>query len=117
MMWALLLLLMLLYRRLQQGRRHSLILKTNALLLRRPPLHKLGLSLQLCLLSLYILKRLSLLRIDRRIARLALQLLDFGERYWHARGRLIDRLYRRESPHISAPVGTSVNTYESGCVG
>ena len=32
---------LLLYRWLQQGRRHSLILKTNALLLRRPPLHKL----------------------------------------------------------------------------
>ena len=68
----LLLFLLLLYRLLQQGRCYSLILKTNALLLRRPPLHELGLSLQLRLLSLYIPKRLSLLRIDRRIARLAL---------------------------------------------
>ena len=87
--------LLLLYRRLQQGRRHSLILKANALLLRRPPLHKLGLSLQLCLLSLYIPKRLSLIRLDRGTARLALQLLDVGEGDRHARGRLADWLYRR----------------------
>jgi hypothetical protein len=109
--------LLLLYRRLQQGRRHSLILKTNALLLRRPPLHELGLSLQLRLLSLYLPKRLSLIRLDRGIARLALQLLDFGEGDRHARGRLIDWLYRRQSPHAPAAVGIGVNTYESGCVG
>jgi hypothetical protein len=113
----LLLLLMLLYRRLQQGRRHSLILKTNTLLLRCPPLHKLCLSLQLRLLSLYIPKRLSLIRLDRGIARLALQLLDLGEGDRHARGQLTDRLYRRQSPHVPAAVGTGVNTYESGCVG
>lgn len=108
---------LLLHRWLQQGRRQSLILKTNALLLRRPPLHKLGLSLQLRLLSLYIPKRLSLLRLDRGIARLPLQLLDFGEGDRRARGRLKDRLYRRQSPHVPAAVGTCVNTYESGCVG
>jgi hypothetical protein len=100
--------LLLLHRRLQQGRRHSLILEANALLLRRPPLHKLGLSLQLRFLSLYIPKRLSLLRLDRGIARLALQLLDFGERDRHARGWLIDWLYRRQSPHVPTAVGTCV---------
>ena len=68
----LLLLLILLYWGLQEGRRHGLILKTNALFLRRPPLHKLDLSLQFRLLSLYIPKRPPILRIDRGIARLAL---------------------------------------------
>ena len=77
---------LLLYRRLQEGRRHSLILKTNALLLRRPPLHKLCLSLQLRLLSLYIPKRLPLIRLDHCVARLALQLLDFGKGDRHTRG-------------------------------
>jgi hypothetical protein len=109
--------LLLLHRWLQQRRRQSLILKTNALLLRRPPLHKLGLSLQLRLLSLYIPKRLSLLRLGRGIARLALQLLYFREGDRHARGWLKDWLYRRQSPHVPAAVGTGVNTYESGCVG
>ena len=110
MMRALLLLFILLYRRLlQQGLRHSLILKTNALLLRRPPLHKLSLGLQFRLLCLYIPERLSSqpLGIDRRIAaRLALQLLDFGKGDWHARGRLLTdrRLYRRQSPHVPAAV-------------
>lgn len=101
-------LLLLLHRWLQQGRRHSFILEANALLLCRPPLHKLGLSLQLRLFSLYISKRLSLLRLDRGIARLALQLLDFGERDRHARGWLIHWLYRRQSPHVPTAVGIGV---------
>ena len=104
----LLLLLLLLHRQLQQGRRHSLILEANALLLRRPPHHKLGLSLQLRLLSLYIPQRLSPLRLDRGIARLALQFLDFCERDRHARGWLIDWLYRRQSPHVPTAVDTGV---------
>jgi hypothetical protein len=108
---------LLLHRWLQQGRRHSLILEANALLLRRPPLHKLGLSLQLRLLSLYIPKRLSVLRLDRGIAWLALQLLDFGERDRHARGWLMDWFYRRQSPHVPAAGGTGVSTHGSGCVG
>jgi hypothetical protein len=106
---------LLLHRRLQKGRRHSLILKTNALLFRRPPLHKLGLGLQLGLLRLYIPKRLSLIRLDRGVARLALQLLYFGEGDWHARGWLTDRLYSRQSPYVPAAVGKGVNTYKSGC--
>jgi hypothetical protein len=60
----------------QQGCGDSLVLQTDALLLCSPPLHKLDLSLQLRLLSLYVAQRATLVR---RLRRPALQLLYLGE--------------------------------------
>ena len=63
-------------RLLQQGRSDNLVLEADALLLRSPPLQELNLGLQLCLLSLYVAQRATLVR---RLRRPALQLLDLGE--------------------------------------
>ena len=71
---------------LQQGRSNGFVLETDALFLRGPPLQKLCLCLQLGLLRLYVPQRAALLL--RHVMWLALQLLDLGEGYLRAGGRV-----------------------------
>lgn len=83
-MAVLLLLLPPLLWLLQQRRGNGFILKTDALFLCGPPLQKLGLSLQICFLCLYVPQRAALLL--PHIMRPALQLLDLSEGDLHAGG-------------------------------
>jgi len=71
---------------LQQGRSNGFVLETYALFLCGPPLQKLCLCLQLGLLCLYVPQRAALLL--RHVMWLALQLLDLGEGYLRAGGRV-----------------------------